>query len=206
MSVLIDGPTAPKAPTPSSGYPAGSFAGSASVHESGEQITEARPGSLYCVGCGFAFSTASLDALPECPNCGGSRFRRASIFRQPTVDSGAVHPAESAPAWFDAARADLDGPGSFVAFEDAAGKVHTLKIEPGWTRIGRSTVADIRFDDATVSRRHALLVLTDEGELRALDDRSLNGLYVNGERVEWARLHDGDELEVGRYRLYVLAA
>ena len=43
-------------------------------------------------------------------------------------------------------------------------------------------------------------------DLRALDDRSLNGLLVNGERVEWATLRDGDELEIGRYRLYVLEA
>jgi pSer/pThr/pTyr-binding forkhead associated (FHA) protein len=82
----------------------------------------------------------------------------------------------------------------------------TLPIEEGWTRIGRSGAADVRLDDPTVSRRHALVVLTPEGDLRALDDRSLNGLFVNGERVEWAPLSDGDELEIGRYRLYVLEA
>jgi pSer/pThr/pTyr-binding forkhead associated (FHA) protein len=57
-----------------------------------------------------------------------------------------------------------------------------------------------------VSRRHALIVLTDTGDLRALDDRSLNGLFVNGERVDWSPLSDGDELEIGRYRLYVLSS
>ena len=61
-------------------------------------------------------------------------------------------------------------------------------------------------DDPTVSRRHALVVLTDEGDLRALDDRSLNGLFVNGERVEWAPLSDGDELEIGCYRIYLVNA
>ena len=76
--------------------------------------------------------------------------------------------------------------------------------QTGWTRIGRSGSADIRLDDATVSRRHALVVLTEEGELRALDDRSLNGLFVNCERVEWSPLADGDALEIGRYRLFVL--
>ena len=40
----------------------------------------------------------------------------------------------------------------------------------------------------------------------ALDDRSLNDLLVNGESVEWAPLSDGDELEIGRYRLHVLEA
>ena len=51
-----------------------------------------------------------------------------------------------------------------------------------------------------------LVVLTEPGELRALDDRSLNGLFVNGELVEWAALTDGDELEIGRFRLHVLEA
>jgi pSer/pThr/pTyr-binding forkhead associated (FHA) protein len=81
-----------------------------------------------------------------------------------------------------------------------------VELQPGWTRIGRSGAADICLDDATVSRRHALIVRTPEDELRALDDRSLNGLFVNGEQVEWAPLGDGDELEIGRYRLYVLQA
>ena len=79
-----------------------------------------------------------------------------------------------------------------------------VALQDGWTRIGRSGSADIQLDDATVSRRHALIVRTPDDELRALDDRSLNGLFVNGERVEWAPLADGDELEIGRYRLYVL--
>ena len=81
-----------------------------------------------------------------------------------------------------------------------------MPIDAGWAKIGRSSAADLLLDDPTVSRRHALVVRTDEGELRALDDRSLNGLFVNGERVEWAPLKDGDELEIGRYRLYVINA
>ena len=58
-------------------------------------------------------------------------------------------------------------------------------ISREWTRIGRSLAADVRFDDATVSRRHALIVNQADG-VRVLDDRSLNGVYVNGEpgRVE----------------------
>jgi len=60
--------------------------------------------------------------------------------------------------------------------------------------------------DRRLSRRHALVVLTEDGDLRALDDRSLNGLFVNGERVDWAPLADGDELEIGRFRVHVLRA
>lgn len=178
---------------------------SAEMHRSGEQITATQPGSLFCVGCGFAFSIASLDALPECPNCGGARFRRASLFGRPTPDASAVETAETAPDWIEEVRTGLDAGAHCLAFERSDGEVDVVELEVGWTRIGRSSMADIRLNDATVSRRHALVVLTDEGELKALDDRSLNGLFVNGERVEWAPLTDGDELEIGRYRLYVVA-
>ena len=69
-----------------------------------------------------------------------------------------------------------------------------------WTRIGRSLAADLRFDDPTVSRRHALVVRQADG-VRVLDDRSLNGVFVNGQRVEWHVLKDGDEILVGRHSL-----
>jgi pSer/pThr/pTyr-binding forkhead associated (FHA) protein len=69
--------------------------------------------------------------------------------------------------------------------------------------VGRSLAADVRFDDPTVSRRHALIVRQADG-VRVLDDRSLNGVFVNGERVEWRVLADGDEILVGRYRLIFL--
>ena len=72
-----------------------------------------------------------------------------------------------------------------------------------WTRIGRCLAADVRFDDPTVSRRHALIVSQADG-VRVLDDRSLNGVFVNGERVEWRPLTDGDEIIVGRHRLHFL--
>jgi FHA domain/Zinc-ribbon containing domain len=176
------------------------------LHESGEEVEFAGAGSLICVGCRFALSIDALESLPTCPACGGTQFRRASIFDQPTMDAGAVSVAPKPPAWLHEARADIAGSeGCYLAYEED-GELKTLPIEEGWTRIGRSGAADLRLDDPTVSRRHALVVLTPEGDLRALDDRSLNGLFVNGERVEWAPLSDGDELEIGRYRLYVLEA
>jgi hypothetical protein len=155
------------------------------------------------VECGYALSLSAIDALPNCPACGGDRFKRSSLFEQPTLNAAAVAAAETAPLWLEEVRGSIEEPGSYLTFEADAETV-VVPLQVGWTRIGRSISAGIRLDDATVSRRHALIVLTDEGELRALDDRSLNGLFVNGERVEWARLSDGDELEIGRYRIYVL--
>ena len=49
-----------------------------------------------------------------------------------------------------------------------------------------------------------MVVKTPEGEVRVLDDRSMNGITVNGEAVDWAHLSDGDELQIGRYTLHVI--
>jgi pSer/pThr/pTyr-binding forkhead associated (FHA) protein len=64
------------------------------------------------------------------------------------------------------------------------------------TRIGRRATSDIVLDDSTVSRRHAL-VLERAGAPVIADDRSLNGVYVNGRRVREARLYHGDEVRIG---------
>src|SRR4029079_3963065 len=102
------------------------------------------------------------------------------------------------------AREMIEQPGQYLAWSDA-GRVQVAPLEREWTRGGRSLAADVRFDDPTVSRRHALIVRQADG-VRVLDDRSLNGVFVNGERVEWRVLSDGDEISVGRYRLHFLEA
>jgi pSer/pThr/pTyr-binding forkhead associated (FHA) protein len=106
------------------------------------------------------------------------------------------------PSWVEDARAGLSAPGKYLAYEES-GRHVVVALSREWTRIGRSMAADLRFDDATVSRRHALVVNQAEG-VRVLDDRSLNGVYVNGQRVEWSRLSDGDEVAVGRHTLYFM--
>jgi FHA domain len=111
-------------------------------------------------------------------------------------------PAGDRPAWVEHAREALDEPGRYLAFEDDGG-VRVVPLAREWTRIGRSLAADVRFDDATVSRRHALLVCQPDG-VRVLDDRSLNGVYVNGARVEWSPLRDGDRIALGRHTLWFL--
>lgn len=100
------------------------------------------------------------------------------------------------------AREALDAPGDYLCY-DEQGEMRIVALTGAWTRIGRSLSADVHLEDQTVSRRHAMIVRDGES-IRALDDRSMNGLYVNGERVESATLQDGDELLVGRYRLLLL--
>ena len=115
--------------------------------------------------------------------------------------SGAVARPEP-PAWLSEARAGLSAPGRYLAYEQDS-RIVVVPVSREWTRIGRSLAADIRFDDATVSRRHAL-VANEPGGVRVLDDRSLNGIQVNGRRVEWSPLADGDVLVIGRHTLHYM--
>jgi hypothetical protein len=165
-------------------------------------------GTYFCASCSSQLSLRENDQLPDCPRCGAGEYRRDSIF-EAMQDHGqtvelAVPDSLSLPGWLPAAREKLPGPGRYVAFRDDQGETKIFPIEPGWTRIGRSANADIRLDDPSVSRRHALIVSEQPDSLRVLDDRSLNGVFLNGEIVEWGRFGDGDELAIGRYRLFVL--
>ena len=100
------------------------------------------------------------------------------------------------------ARERIENPGQYLCYEENQ-ELRTVSLTREWTRIGRSLAADVRFDDPTVSRRHALIVRQPDG-VRVLDDRSLNGVFVNGARVEGKVLQDGDEIIVGRHRLSFL--
>jgi len=78
----------------------------------------------------------------------------------------------------------------------------TFRILTGAVRtIGRSTGADFIVDAALVSRVHCRLSALADGELEVKDLDSTNGTYVNGARVETARLSSGDHLKVGRVEL-----
>jgi hypothetical protein len=173
-----------------------------SVYETG---SVAANGPFICIGCGYQVALEALDCVPECPTCEGTRFRRASLFEHPTmIGHASVESEPIEPHWLRLLRRESDEEGQFLAFENENGDVEAIAVPEGWTRVGRSFSADIRLDDPTVSRRHALIVKTAAGELRVLDDRSLNGLFVNGEQVEWSHLRDGDELAIGRYRLHLV--
>jgi pSer/pThr/pTyr-binding forkhead associated (FHA) protein len=89
-------------------------------------------------------------------------------------------------------------PGRYLAIEDGGEIVlFALGETEGQTlRIGRSPACDIVLDDASVSRRHAVIVHRG-GRAVILDDRSLNGVFVNGERVGEAVLSDGDGIAIG---------
>jgi predicted nucleic acid-binding Zn-ribbon protein len=169
--------------------------------QSVESGTLAGIGSFQCEECGYVVNLANDDELPRCPGCGGTAFTRASLFGSSRF-RGRPWPAEDTQelGWVDEVRDNLaEEAGEYLAYE-RAGQVKVFSLHSQWTRVGRSLAADIRFDDPTVSRRHALIVRGPDG-VRVLDDRSLNGVFVNGERVEWSTLQDGDEVLVGCHSL-----
>ena len=103
-----------------------------------------------------------------------------------------------------------------VDLEEVTGEGATLVIRSGGGRageaftiggdqntIGRSPDAEVFLDDVTVSRNHALLVRRRDG-LYIDDLGSLNGTYVNRRRIESHRLEDGDEIQIGKYKLSYL--
>ena len=181
-------------------------------------------GSFRCLGCDYVLTLVGSETLTDCPHCGGEDFARASLFRAGQMDTGrgperadtlarrpgneetlTGHrpPGDLSQPEHDAllaeARERIEQPGEYLVYEES-GEWRTVALTREWTRIGRSLAADVRFDDPTVSRRHALIVRQPDG-VRVLDDRSLNGVFVNGARVEGKVLNDGDEIIVGRYRL-----
>lgn len=166
-------------------------------------------GTYFCVRCGGQLALHETDPVPVCPRCGGSRFRRDSIFRAHQEHEATVEvelPAETGPPdWLEEARRGL-APGRHLAYRDDDGEVVTVALERGWTRIGRSPACDLVLDDPSVSHRHALIVAEPGRELQVLDDRSLNGVLVNGTAVELGSLGDGDRLTIGRFALYVIFA
>ncbi len=184
--------------------------------------TIAGSGSFRCRRCGYVLTLTGSDRLSDCPGCGGRDFVRASLFsagslarsRATVADVGHAPGDPVAPLarhepiddheWLVQARERITEPGEYLAYEDSH-EVRLIPLSREWTRIGRSLAADVRFDDPTVSRRHALVVRQPDG-VRVLDDRSLNGVFVNGRRTESSVLVDGDEILVGRYRLRFLSA
>ncbi|QIG40917.1 FHA domain-containing protein [Microbacterium sp. 4R-513] len=147
--------------------------------------------------------------------------RRPDEIRR-AADSEAAHPADRAadttqtfghdsdlsfiPFGADLSTAELD------AIEALPSRVAILIVRSGptagarylldtdVTTVGRHPEADIFFDDVTVSRRHAEITRDDAG-FEIVDQRSLNGTYVNGERVDRARLDNGSEVRIGKFRL-----
>jgi FHA domain/zinc-ribbon domain len=149
---------------------------------------------VYCPECGFQ----NPEAANYCAKCGALLVR----------DSG----AETTMAYLpderedDAAEIleDLGVKGPALVVRSGGGRAgETFHPEGERTTIGRSPDCEIFLDDVTVSRKHAVLTQQD-GKFVIEDLGSLNGTFLNRHRIETAELNDGDELQIGKYRLMFL--
>jgi pSer/pThr/pTyr-binding forkhead associated (FHA) protein len=95
-----------------------------------------------------------------------------------------------------AALAGPTAPGRYIEIQGPDQSL-VIRLEKDAMHIGRGLAADLRLDESSVSRRHAILVPRPAGA-RILDDRSSNGTFVNGRRVQQADLANGDVLVIGR--------
>ena len=123
-----------------------------------------------------------------------------------TITLTKVDPLMDAPGKLDDVTVDLSGIGAGQALlvvrgGDDEGDHYAIKSQV--TTLGRHPESDIVLDDITVSRRHSEVRLVD-GRYVVSDVGSLNGTYVNQQRVDSAVLAQGDEVQVGKFRLVFL--
>jgi len=148
---------------------------------------------VYCPECGFQ----SPAAVNYCARCGALLAHDLGGETTMSLAPDDVHDEESAAL-------DDQLSGTALVVRAGGGRAGETFAPAGpRTLIGRSPECDIFLDDVTVSRRHAEIL--HEGEIyRIRDLGSLNGTFVNRQRVESAELHDDDEVQIGKYRLTFL--
>ena len=149
---------------------------------------------IYCPECGFQ----NPEAANYCSKCGALLHAP-----EPAEQTQTFSPEEGAEA-LDALE-DLGVKGPALVVRSGGGRAgETFVPEGASTMIGRSPDCQVFLDDVTVSRDHALLVRRGD-EFHIDDLGSLNGTFLNRHRVESAELSDGDELQIGKYRLTFFA-
>jgi FHA domain/zinc-ribbon domain len=144
---------------------------------------------IYCQECGFQ----NPESANYCARCGALLVKdEGGEATQTFTPEERDEPAE--------ALEDLGVKGPALVVRSGGGRAGEMFPLDGETTVGRSPDCGIFLDDVTVSRKHAILRERD-GKYFIEDQGSLNGTFVNRKRVESAQLDDGDELQVGKYRL-----
>ena len=148
---------------------------------------------VYCPECGFQ----NPEAANYCAKCGALLVREEG---DETTQTFSAEDADEVLGTLD----DLGVEGPALVVRSGGGRGgESFVPQDERTTIGRSPDCGVFLDDVTVSRRHAVLVRRN-GRWYIEDQGSLNGTFVNRRRVESAELEDGDELQIGKYRLTFL--
>ena len=150
--------------------------------------------NIYCQECGFL----NPEAANYCARCGALLVKEDGG----TEATQTFTPEEGDDAPADALE-DLGITGPALVVRSGGGRAGETFHPEGETTIGRSPDCGIFLDDVTVSRKHAVVAERD-GAFLVEDQGSLNGTFVNRKRVESAQLEDGDEVQIGKYRLTFL--
>lgn len=153
--------------------------------------------ALHCHECGFV----NTEGANYCQKC-GAYLARPEGKEEPTTLTYKI--AETG----DFQRIDIEEMveevGAALVIRAGGGRSgESFPVEEERISIGRTPDAGVFLDDVTVSRNHALLVRRREG-LYIDDLGSLNGTYVNRKRIESHLLEDGDEIQIGKFRLSYL--
>jgi FHA domain-containing protein len=149
---------------------------------------------IYCQECGFQ----NPEASNYCARCGALLVKDEGG----TESTQTFTPEEGESAAAEALE-DIGVQGPTLVVRSGGGRAGEMFHPEGETTIGRSPDCGIFLDDVTVSRKHAVLVQRN-GSFFIEDQGSLNGTFVNRKRVEAAQIEDGDELQIGKYRLTFL--
>ena len=150
---------------------------------------------VHCPECGFQNSQSAN----YCSKCGALLIRDESGGHT-TMTFAPEDVAEDEGLPLN----DLPVEGTALVVRSGGGRAgETFPLVGERVEIGRSPDADVFLDDVTVSRSHACVLRAHDG-YTIEDLGSLNGTYVNRRRVERARLEDGDEVQIGKYRLTFL--
>ena len=149
---------------------------------------------VYCTQCGFQ----NPETANYCSRC-GALLDKAESGGEPTQAISAEDVGELASLAAD----EHEGPALVVRSGGGrAGESFLLVRER--TRVGRSPECEVFLDDVTVSRNHAVILRA--GSAFSVDDQgSLNGTFVNRRRIDSSPLENGDELQIGKYRLTFIA-
>ena len=149
---------------------------------------------VYCTECGFQ----NPEAANYCSRCGALLTKS-----EPATETTQTFSPEDVSELAEHDELGLEGPALVVrAGGGRAGE--TFRPAGERTRIGRSPDCEIFLDDVTVSRNHAVLV-EQNGKFHVEDQGSLNGTFVNRRRIDNAPLGNGDELQIGKYRMTFIA-
>jgi hypothetical protein len=153
---------------------------------------------MQCPECGFE----NAEGANYCQKCGAYLAATGEIRAGETTEAYTVDDATGELKPVDLDRVSAHG-ASLVIRSGGGRGGETFVLDSDRSTIGRNPDAEVFLDDVTVSRNHAMLVRRPDG-LYIDDLGSLNGTYVNKRRIESHRLVDGDELQVGKYKLTYL--